>query len=130
MQDTSLVFATTDFAFADDEGMLKPGFPLLADANALAAVIIETVPANGMLILDGVTLTAGTSVAAALITAGKLVCVPAANANGSSLDSFTFRVRDDGGTNSGGSDTSAAYTMTIDVAAVTMRRATSSPAPM
>lgn len=117
-EDVPYVFATADFGFADNEGTLKPGFPSLPDANALKAVIIETVPGSGTLKLNGVTLTAGASVAAALIAGGQLVYVPAANANGGNLGTFTFRVQDDGGTFNNGVDTSGIYTMRVDVTPV------------
>ena len=63
--------------------------------------------------------TAGQSIAVADITGGLLSFTPAANANGTGYASFTFQVRDDGGTANGGVDTDQSpNTITIDVAAV------------
>ncbi len=102
-EDAGFVFTAADFGFTD------------VDGNALKAVKLETLPASGVLKLDGVTLSAATSVDAALILAGKLTYVPAANANGAALAVFTFKVQDTGG----GSDTDlTANSMTIDVTAV------------
>ena len=105
-EDTPYVFSATDFGFSDRDG------------NALETVKIDTLPGSGTLELDGVALAGATSVDAADIAAGKLAYVPAANANGDDLASFTFRVQDDGGTANGGEDTSAARTITLDVTAV------------
>ncbi|MBN9348414.1 MAG: autotransporter-associated beta strand repeat-containing protein [Devosia sp.] len=108
LEDTTYVFATADFGFAD-----------LLDGNSLKAVTIVTVPATGRLELNGAALAAGTIVDVADIIAGRLTYVPASNASGSPSGSFTFRVQDNGGTAYGGSDTStAAYTMTLNVTAV------------
>ena len=54
------------------------------------------------------------------IFGGKLVFNPGANEHGagSQYSSFAFRVRDNGGTANGGINTSAQYTMRIDVTAV------------
>ncbi|RYD65820.1 MAG: calcium-binding protein, partial [Sphingomonadales bacterium] len=65
----------------------------------------------------GQQLMAGDIVDIAAITAGQLVYVPGADANGA--DSFTFQVRDDGGTADDGFNLDAsANTLTIDVTAV------------
>ncbi|MCP5016988.1 MAG: hypothetical protein GY938_17230, partial [Ketobacter sp.] len=116
-EDTDFVFDTADFGFSD---------PI--DGDSLANVIITTAPANGTLyndvnsngIVDGGEALAATDVvSAADITAGQLKFKPAANANGTGYDSFTFQVQDDGGTANGGVDTDqSANTMTIDVTAV------------
>ena len=96
-----------DFGFSDSDG------------NGLAAVIIDTVPGAGSLRLGGVVVTAGQSISAGDIGAGNLVFTPAANANGVGYASFTFRVRDDGGTDNGGIDTDgSANTLTVNITAV------------
>ena len=93
-------------------------------ANALAAVKISSLPAAGSLLYNNVAITAaqvaaGFEVSAADIAAGKLTFAPAADANGAGYASFTFQVRDDGGTASGGLDTDQSpNTITIDVTAV------------
>ena len=101
-EDTPYVFAIADFGFSDSDG------------NALLAVNIATLPASGVLKLNGVALAAPTSVNAALITAGLLTYEPAANVNGAAAASFDFTVQDSGA----GTDTSAASTITVDVSAV------------
>ena len=95
LEDGSYTFGTSDFGFTD---------PNDSPANALLAVKIASVPAAGSLALNGVTVTAGQSVSATDITAGKLVFTPAANANGTNYASFTFQVQDDGGVANGGVD--------------------------
>ena len=109
-EDTDYTFTTGNFGFTD---------PNDSPANALAGVIITTLPANGTLKLSGVAVTAGQEISAADITAGNLKFSPAANANGSPYATFTFQVRDNGGSASGGVDTDqSANTMTINVTAV------------
>ncbi|MGV3551806.1 Ig-like domain-containing protein [Rhizobium sp.] len=93
-EDTDYTFTSANFAFSDPDG------------DALAAVIVVTLPAQGTLMLDGVAVEAGDRIAAGDIAAGKLVYVPGANDNGAGRGVFTFRVVDDGGTEGGGFDTS------------------------
>ncbi|WP_423202767.1 tandem-95 repeat protein [Legionella moravica] len=69
-------------------------------ANALLNVRISTLPASGTLALNGVAVTAGQNISAVDIAAGLLVYTPVSNFSGST--SFTFQVRDDGGTANGG----------------------------
>ena len=64
----------------------------------MAGVVITTLPANGSLRLNGMAIPAGTYVTAAQLANGELVWRPPANANGAGLGSFTFQVRDAGGT--------------------------------
>ncbi len=97
-EDTNRVFTAADFGFSDTSD---------SPANTLAAVVITTLPAAGTLLNNGVPVVAGNSVSAAAIAAGQLVFVPAANANGAGYASFTFQVRDNGGTANGGVDTDA-----------------------
>src|SRR5207244_2557397 len=88
-------------------------------ANALDAVKITTLATAGTLKLNGVAVTTGQVVSAADITANKLTFAPAANANGAGYATFTFQVRDDGGTANGGVDLDQSpNTMTIDVTSV------------
>ena len=64
-------------------------------------------------------MSAGDFVSTADIAAGKLRFAPAANANGAGYASFTFQVRDNGGTANGGVDLDATpNTITIDVTSV------------
>ena len=98
-EDTGYTFRSADFTFEDDDS-----------GDRLASVTVETLPAAGTLALSGTPVTAGDSVLAAAI--GNLVFTPAANANGGSYASFTFKVSD-------GKDESASpYTMTIHVTPV------------
>jgi VCBS repeat-containing protein len=92
-EDTPYAFTAANFGFSDIDG------------NAFAGVVITTLPANGALTLNGAPVTAGTFVTAVQIAGGQLVWTPAADANGTGLGSFTFQVRDDGGTANGGQDT-------------------------
>lgn len=102
-EDTAYVFAASDFAFTD------------ADGDALAGVVLTTLPADGVLRLNGAAITAaGTFVSAADIVAGNLTFLPDADENGAGYASFTFQVRDDGGNNT---DPTPA-TLTIDVTPV------------
>ncbi|MDB5578285.1 MAG: hypothetical protein JWR80_3461, partial [Bradyrhizobium sp.] len=110
-EDTNRVFTSADFGFTDPSDSVLP--------NTLAAVRITTLPAAGTLLNNGVAVAAGDSISAADIAAGHLVFVPAANANGAGYASFTFQVRDNGGTANGGVDTDQSpNTMTINVTAV------------
>ncbi|RYF78951.1 MAG: tandem-95 repeat protein, partial [Comamonadaceae bacterium] len=95
-EDTTYTFSAADFALTDAND---------TPSNALQSVIISTLPAagQGQLLLNGVAVTAGQSIAVANI--GQLTYVPAANANGNGLGAFTFQVMDNGGTASGGQNT-------------------------
>jgi hypothetical protein len=109
-EDTQYTFATADFGFTD---------PNDSPANALTSVKITTIPGAGSLMLSGVAVTAGQTVSVANITAGNLKFTPAGNASGAGYASFTFQVRDDGGTANGGVDLDASpNTMTVNVTAV------------
>ncbi|PLP59418.1 hypothetical protein CYK37_08820 [Mesorhizobium loti] len=93
-EDTTYTFTAADFGFSD---------PNDSPANALAAIVITSVPANGVLSLGGTPVTAGQVITAANIA--NLTWTPTANANGAALASFSFQVRDNGGTANGGQDT-------------------------
>ena len=110
LEDGSHGFTAADFGFSD---------PNDAPANALLAVKITTLPGAGSLTLGGVAVTLGQWVSLADINAGLLAFTPAANANGAGYASFTFQVRDDGGTANGGIDTDqSANTITVNVTPV------------
>jgi hypothetical protein len=110
LEDTGYTFGTADFHFSDATD---------AGANTLSAVKIATLASAGTLRLDGVAVIAGQFVSAADIAAGKLVYAAPANANGAAYASFTFQVRDSGGTANGGVDLDAtAHTMTIGMTPV------------
>ena len=109
-EDTDYTFTAADFGFTD---------PSDTPADELAAVKITTLPADGTLELDGAPVAAGDFIPVADINDGKLTFTPDANENGSGYASFTFQVKDDGGTlNSGVDLDQTANTMTIDVTSV------------
>ncbi|WP_283193223.1 tandem-95 repeat protein [Rhizobium sp. AN80A] len=93
-EDSVYTFSAASFGFTD---------PNDSPANSLAAVVITTLPTNGVLSLGGTAVTAGQVISAANL--GNLTFTPSANANGTALASFTFQVRDNGGTANGGQDT-------------------------
>ncbi len=110
LEDGSHTFAAGEFGFSD---------PNDSPADVLSAVVITTVPGVGALALDGSPVSAGAVVPVADILDGKLQFAPAVNANGAGYASFTFQVRDNGGTANGGVNTDqSANTMTVDVTSV------------
>ena len=101
-ENTDYAFSAADFGF---DG---------ADGDTLASVKIVSLPAQGSLTLNGTALTSADleqTVTAAELNAGALLYSPPAGMTGDDFTSFTFRVND-------GHSDSIAYTMTIDVAAV------------
>lgn len=106
-KNTPYVFRVTDFGFSD---------PLDSPHNAFAFVKITTVPTKGSLMDNGKLVKNGASVPIADITNGKFTFIPANNGSGTPYTSFTFQVRDNGGTANGGKDTDpTARKMTINV---------------
>jgi VCBS repeat-containing protein len=99
-EDTAHNFTVGDFGFAD-----------AADdpADALVEVLIDTLPLSGVLTLDGSPVDAGDVIGVAAIP--DLVYTPAANVTGAGQASFSFRLRDDGGTERSGVDTSAGQSL-------------------
>ncbi|MDP1612088.1 MAG: DUF4347 domain-containing protein, partial [Sulfuritalea sp.] len=108
LEDGIHTFATADFGFSDTTD---------SPANSLQAVVITTLPEAGSLTLLGNSVTAGQIVSAADITDGYLKFTPAANGSGTTYTSFTFQVRDDGGS-SGTGNLADAKTITFSVTAV------------
>ena len=107
-EDAPYVFSAAEFGFTD---------PTDQSANALASVVISTLPGAGTLLLNGNPVTAGDSITAANVT--NLTWQPPAGTHGTGIASFTFQVVDDGGTANGGIDTDpTANTITFDVASV------------
>src|SRR4029453_11983729 len=107
LEDSAYVFAAADFGFSHGGG------------NAFTAIRIAVLPAAGTLTNNGVAVSAGQFVSAADIASGLLRFTPAPNANGTGYASFTFQVKDSGGTANGGVDLDPiARTMTVNVTAV------------
>jgi len=107
-ENSSHTFQASNFGFQD---------PLDSPPNNLLSVHITTLPTAGSLALSGTAVTAGQDITMANIQ--NLVFTPAADANGSPYASFTFQVRDDGGTASGGVDLDPTpNTLTFSVIAV------------
>jgi hypothetical protein len=104
-------FSLGDFAFTD---------PLDSPAHGFESVIINSLPANGTLTLvggpNGGVVTAGDVILTGSITANNLRFTPATNFNGSTT--FSFQVRDNGGTANSGQNTSLAATITLAVNSV------------
>ena len=97
LEDSVYSFSGADFGFTDPTDASRPTGP-----NSLQSVIITTLPAAGSLKLAGVAVTAAQEILAANLFS--LTYTPPANANGNGVASFTFQVRDNGGTSGGGSD--------------------------
>ena len=107
-EDTSVALKVADFGFSDVHD---------TPPNSLLAVKITTLPESGTLTLDGYAVTAGQSVSAADIAAGKLVFTPNHDASGTT--GFTFQVQDNGGTANGGTDLDpVAHTLSLVVTPV------------
>jgi hypothetical protein len=105
-EDAPRTLLAADFGFSDPQ-----------EGNSLSAVLINTLPTAGSLSLNGVAVNAGAVIAASSLVAGSagLVFTPAANANANAYASFSFQVRDNGGTSNGGVDTSAAASLSFNV---------------
>ncbi|MGV2864458.1 VCBS domain-containing protein, partial [Achromobacter sp. AGC39] len=96
----SHVFTLSEFNFSDG-----------AEGNALQSVIISRLPTDGTLTLNGNPVGLNTAVSAADIAAGKLVFTPSANGLDTSIG---FQVRDNGGTDHGGQNTSGTYNFVLN----------------
>jgi VCBS repeat-containing protein len=110
LEDGSYAFKASDFAFADPLDASSP--------NTLSSIVIETLPDQGALTLNGAAVVAGQEIGVDDLE--HLMFKPAPNefGDGAPYGGFTFRVRDNGGTASGGTDTSSQYVMHINVTAV------------
>jgi hypothetical protein len=101
-------FAASDFTFTD---------PADSPANALQSVVIASLPTAGTLKLSGSTFTVPQEILVADIP--NLTFEPAPNGNGTPYATFTFQVRDNGGTADGGVDLDpTANTMTVIVLSI------------
>ena len=95
-EDTTYAFAAADFGFGDPDD---------TPPNALQAIVITTLPntLQGALRYNGATVTVGQVIPVGNL--GQLVFAPRKDVNGNGIGSFTFQVRDDGGTANGGQNT-------------------------
>ncbi len=108
LEDTDYTFVVSDFGFTD-----------INDGNVLLAIILDSTPAKGQLLLAGSAISAGDSVSVIDIIAGNLVFRPQPQDHGSDYAGFNFRVQDNDGNDNGGADTDiTSRTLTIDVIAV------------
>ncbi len=107
LEDTPLTLQRSQFAFAD---------PNDSPANLFTELRIVTLPTAGLLTLQGQPVAVDALVPVAAIDAGQLVYTPGLHGNGSAYATFTFQVKDNGGTVAGGNPLSATRTWTIDVA--------------
>ncbi len=106
-EDDPLVFTAANFALTD---------PNDNPANGLLGIFVDTLPVQGVLNNNGVAVVAGQFISFADLNDGGFQFIPDPNEFGPAYASFTFRVRDDGGTANGGADTDpVANTITIDI---------------
>jgi len=104
-EDNTYRFDSADFGFTD------------IDNDQLQSIIIETLPAGGLLSVAGTQVAAGDIITAGSITS--LTYSPAQDSNGLSYDSLSFRIVDDGGVLNGGSNADATpNTLTFNVTPV------------
>ena len=89
------VLSVQDFGFLD---------PI--EGDVISAVIVDAIPVNGDLLLNGVAVASGQQIPAAQINAGELNFTAPLN-GGNTQSDMTFRVVDNGGNANNGSDTSA-----------------------
>ncbi len=109
LEDTPYILSTTDFGFGDAND-----YP----PDLLHTVIITALPDNGTLFLAGTALSAGASINVNDIENDLLVFVPTANATGNDGAALSFQIRDNGGTENGGQDTSVAgYNLAFSILA-------------
>lgn len=81
------------------------GFTDSGDNNQWHAVIVDSIPVHGALLLNGLSVADGTVVSAADILTGQLVYQAEPDMHGTGYASMSFHVQDDGGTAGDGVDT-------------------------
>ena len=82
-------------------------------------MIISSLPTSGTLRNGGNLVGAGATIAVSDFTNNLVTFTPAANANGTAASALTFKVKDSGGTASGGVDTDGtARTLSFNITAV------------
>ncbi|MEM7257570.1 MAG: cadherin-like domain-containing protein, partial [Pseudomonadota bacterium] len=111
LEDTQLSFSTADFAFsdADDVSGTKP------TGDSPYSVILTSIPVNGTLTLNGITLSSGDAILFSEIDTGlKYQPLPDSTIG----EHFDFQVRDDGSVSNGGVDKSAVHRVSISITPV------------
>jgi hypothetical protein len=104
---TVIVFAPADFGFTD---------PNDSPANITNGIRVTTLPSAGTLTRNGNAVTVGQTITHGQINSGQLEFTPVTGASGTPYTSFTFQVRDNGGTLDGGVDEDQSpNTITINV---------------
>jgi VCBS repeat-containing protein len=104
-EDTTYVFSAADFGFSDPDG------------HPLLEVVVTSLPGQGTLRLGGTPVATDQVIAAADLP--NLRWTPPTDVSGDGVASFTFRVRDTGGTANGGVDTDpTAGSISFDVTPV------------
>jgi len=110
-EDVASPIHATDVQFSDPNEAPNP-------ADSLAGIFVVTLPSLGSLTYNGSAVTPGLFIPASDMTAGNFRFLGTPNASATPFTSFTFRVKDTGGTALGGSDTEAptvSHVMTINV---------------
>ncbi|MGY0217397.1 tandem-95 repeat protein [Endozoicomonadaceae bacterium StTr2] len=97
-EDAALTLTAANFSFSDEDS-----------GDALEAVVITTLPAEGTLTLNGAAVTANQSISKADIDAGLLKYTPAENVSGNARTTFNFKVSD------GDAVSDNDYTITVNV---------------
>ena len=106
-EDTQRTINISDFGFSDT-----------LDGDFLLSVTITSISGNGTLQLNESPVSVGTSISNADISTGLLTFAPDTGASGSTYAAIGFQLKDTGGSNNGGQDTSQTKLLTIDVADV------------
>ncbi len=108
LEDTAYAFDVTDFGFSD-----------AADGDGFAGIVFQAVTGGGTVRNAATVLTGGEFVSAAQILSGQLTLTPPSNLAGNAVGSFSFQVKDDGGSLNGGSDIDpTANVLSLNVTAV------------
>ncbi|WP_461537953.1 tandem-95 repeat protein [Spongorhabdus nitratireducens] len=97
-EDAALPLTAANFSFSDEDS-----------GDALEAVVITTLPAEGTLTLNGAAVTVNQSISKADIDAGLLKYTPAENVSGNARTTFNFKVSD------GDAVSDNDYTITVNV---------------
>ncbi|MGD9591222.1 MAG: choice-of-anchor Q domain-containing protein, partial [Candidatus Berkiella sp.] len=107
LENGSHTFSASDFGFSDVND---------TPANAFNGLFVKSLPDNGYFSIDGVGVELEQFISNADIAAGKFVFSPVEDEFENNYASFTFAVKDDGGTANSGEDTDQSpNTVTVNV---------------